>query len=642
MEIAQAFVTIRPETSGFESELVAAVGGQEVDVPLTADTSDLEAGVDSVAGEEVEVAVGADTSDAEGEIDGIDAAPVEVPVTADTADAQASIDDLAGSIDAAAGAAGVGGGAVGGLTTQISSLTGTSAGATAGIGALIGGLAYAVSEGGEAQVTLAQLNQMVANMGANAGVTSQHLQSMATDLQQTAGFSDEAVMAGEAVVLTFQSVRNTADQPIFDRAIKSAADLARTPFGNGDFAGQARLLGRALEDPSASFGRLARSGVTFTQAQQDAITAMQESGNVAGAQAALLDGVDARYGGLAQTVGGTYVGATDRAKEAIGEMAEAMGAQMLPALEAVSLSVIDQVQRLNSWDDALNGALLSGPLQAIMGVGDGIEGVGTVIGELPPGLRDVAAAAAGAGTEMEELARSTDTYLQALFGVPDAQRDLRQSFADLATAMAEGTWDDQAVAMENVVTNTADVIGAMQAQGASQADLDATIYGSIATLAQMRNAGQITGAQFDTLSGQIAGVPHTATTAVTTPGLPESQNRVVTYRGHVYSVPPNWATTFQANTGSAIGSIQALIDKINQLNSTSTGSIASRIGQITAGLRNESAGIDALGADVGRATGGIASINQPQRIALEVDGRVLAEVTNSHNRVLSIAEGYEQ
>lgn len=639
IEIATAFVAIRPQTDGFEAELVAAVGGLEQEVPLTADTSDLEGAVDSVAGEEVEVAVGADTSDAEGAIDGIDAAPVEVPVTANTDEAQASINDLAGSIDAAAGAAGVGGGAVSGLTTQISGLTGMSAGATAGIGALVGGLAYAVSEGGEAQVTLAQLNQMVQNMGANAGVTSPSLQALATDLQQTAGFSDEAVMAGEAVVLTFQSVRNTADQPIFDRAIKSAADLARSPFGNGDIAGQARLLGRALEDPSAAFGRLARSGITFSEAEQQAITAMQESGNMAGAQAALLDAVDARYGGLAQTVGGTYVGATDRAKEAVGEMAEAIGSQMLPALEAVSLSVIDQVDRLNSWDNALNGALFSGPIQAIAGVGDGLEGVGSLVGELPPGLRELASAATLAGNEMEQLNQSTDAYLQALFGVPDAQRDLRQSFGELTTAMATGTWDDQAMAMENVVTNTARIITAQQQQGASQGTLDATIYTSIASLAEMRDAGTITGAQFDTLSGQIRNVPHQATTAVSTPGLPESQNRVVTYRGHVVSVPPDWRTNFTANTGGAISSIQALINKIDELNRTSTGNIASRIGQITAGL-GESAPVGG-GGELTRMP---VAVQAPVTVVHQtvLDGRVLTETVNDINYVGSIAEGYEQ
>ncbi len=621
IEIATAFVAIRPQTDGFESELAAAVGGLEQEVPLTADTSDLEAGVESVAGEEVEVGVTADTSDAEGAIDGIEAAPVEVPVSANTEEAQASINDLGGSIEALSGAAGVGGGAVGGITSELGGLVGLSSGATIGITAVAGGLAYAAGEASEAQVTVGQLDQMVENMGANAGVTSQGLQALATDIQTTAGFSDEAVMAGESMVLMFENVRNTADQPIFDRTIKSAADLARSPAFNGDISSAARTLGRALDDPVAGMSRLRRAGIQLTESQQATITSLQESGDLVGAQAALLDIVDSKVGGLAETYAGTYAGSLDRAKEAVGEMAEALGAQMLPALEAVALSVTDQVQRLNSWDDALNGALLSGPIQAIMGLGDGIEGVGSVVGELPPPLRDTAAAAAEAGAEINDLNQDLDAYLQALFGVPDAQRDLRQSFGELTDAVQTGTWDDQAVAMENVVASTAAMIAKQREQGATTRELDGTIYGSIATLARMRDQGQITGAQFDTLSGQIAAVPHQATTVVSAPGADGALRQLREVKTTIDGIPRSVVVQVSVpNLGAIAADVAGAASSLRSLR----------------GAESASAG----GAALTRPTvGGATSTIVHQTV---LDGRVLTETVNDINYIGAIAEGYEQ
>ena len=495
--------------------------------------------------------------------------------------------------------------------------------ASGGLAALAAGLGYAVSEGGEAQTTIAQLDQMVANMGANAGVTSPSLQALATDIQTTAGFSDEAVMSGESMVLMFENIRNTANQPIFDRTIRSAADLARSPAFNGDISSAARTLGRALDDPTAGMGRLRRAGIQLTEAQQENIKSLQEAGNLEAAQAALLDIVDGKVGGLAESYGSTYAGGVDRAKEAVGEMAEALGAQMLPALEAVSLSVIDQVQRLNSWDDALNGALLSGPIQAIMGVGDGIQGVGTVIGDLPPGLREVAGAANEAGNEMATLNQSLDDYLRALFGVPDAQRDLRQSFGELTTAMSEGTWDDQAMAMENVVASTANMIAKQREQGATTRELDGTIYSSIATLAQMRDAGQITGAQFDRLSGQIAAVPHEATTVVSAPGADGTLRQLQAVQTTINGIPRSIVVQVSVPN---LGAIAA--------------DVAGAASQLRS-LRNAGESTAVGGAALTRPSVGAGATTQVIHQTV-LDGRVLTETVNELNYVGAIAEGYEQ
>ena len=466
MEIGTAFVTIRPETSGFEAELAAAVSPTPVDVPVTADVSDAEGAIESIDGTDVEVGVTADTSDAEGAIESIDAPPIEQQVTVDTSAAEADLGGLGDQVSGLASGLGGGGGATGALDAFSGAALGaggaSSIAASGGLAALAAGLGYAVSEGSEAQVTLAQLEQVVANSGANAGVTSSGLQDMASSLQRTAGFSDEAVMSGQAMVLMFANVRNVAGQPIFDRTIQSAADLARSPFGNGSISDSARTLGRALQDPASSFGRLARQGITFTDAQEQTITAMQESGDMAGAQAAMLDVLDGKVGGAADAYSGTFAGSVDRAKEAVGEMAEELGTGLLPILDAVSESVIDQVDRLNSWDQAVNGALLSGPVQAALeSLNGGFEANGSVVGDLAGSYTAAADAAdtyaasqqaaadAVSGTlpQLGDIISTADRAGEA-FGVLNASSDPQVIIDNLSLALV--AWDDFQANIETI------------------------------------------------------------------------------------------------------------------------------------------------------------------------------------------------
>ena len=528
MEIATAFVSIRPEASNFASDLTAAVGGQSLDVPVTADTSDAEAAVSDIAGDDVEVGVDADTADAEaaiesvsdnievgvgadvseaqGEIDSLEGSEIETKVTADTSEA---VDQVGGLTDELSGLTGGGSGAAGALDAFSGAAIGSS-GAAAGmvgpVAAIAAGFGFAVSEASEAQVTLGQLEQILGNVGGSAGVTSSGLQAIATELQQSAGFSDEAVMAGESMVLMFQNVRNTANQPIFDRTIQSAADLARSPFGNGSISDSARTLGRALQDPASSFGRLARQGITFTASQEQAITAMQESGDMAGAQAAMLDILDGKVGGAADQYGGTFAGAVDKAKESVGELAESFGSTLLPMLEAVSLSIVDQVDRLQTWDAAVGGILLSGPLQAMAGVGDGMEAAGTLMGDLASQTNSAADAAdayaasqqaaadAVAGTlpQLGDIITGADRAGEA-FGVLNAASDPQVIIDNLSMALV--AWDDFQTNIQTISAWGPNIAGELQALGPAVAGglTNALAQGGIATVVEL-----------DTLVAQIA------------------------------------------------------------------------------------------------------------------------------------------
>ena len=338
-------------------------------MPVVADTADAEAAVEDIAASDVEVPVEADTSDAEAAIESIEAPTIEAEVTADTSQAEEQVSGLG---DALSGL--VGGEGAGGATSALDAFSGAALGAgsassiaaTGGIAALFAGLGYAVSEGAEAQVVLAETDNLLDRTGAGAYLTAQRMSDLAGEVQGYAGVSDEAVLSGENMLLGFRNVsaQGAVLNGVFERTVRLGADVATR---TGDVTSAIALLGRAVDDPTAGMNRLRAARIQLTDAEKASITAMQESGDLLGAQQALLDAVDSRVGGLAETYGTQFTGSVDRAKEKVGELAEVTGTSLLPALEAVSESVIDQIDRLDSWNEALNGALLSGPVQAIMG-----------------------------------------------------------------------------------------------------------------------------------------------------------------------------------------------------------------------------------------------------------------------------------
>lgn len=175
-------------------------------------------------------------------------------------------------------------------------------------------------------------------------------------------------------------------------------------------------------------------------------------------------------------------------------------------------------------------------------------------------MRDTATAAEEAAASIEELSAEIDDYLSGLFDVPAAQRDAQQAITDLATVMtdSESTWNDQAEAQEGVVRSTAQMIDAMNQQGATQPELDATIQNTIGMLRAERDAGHITQEQFRNLSGEIRNVPHKASTEVVAPGLMNVYHQTQDYRGELNRVD----TTNPTSSVSAPGLASSLNDAI--------------------------------------------------------------------------------
>jgi hypothetical protein len=207
-------------------------------------------------------------------------------------------------LSASARGAIVGSGAFRGLGRSIAFASGTFLG---GFGLTLA-LRTAVDEMQNAARVGAQTSQVIKTTGGAAGVTARQVDVLAKAVMEKAGIDDEAVKSAENLLLTFTEVRNEVGKGnnIFTQATKATVDmaaaLANARGGSPDLAGAAIQVGRALNDPIQGLTALRRVGVSFTSAQVEQIKALEQSGQIMGAQKLILQELQREFGGTAAKV----------------------------------------------------------------------------------------------------------------------------------------------------------------------------------------------------------------------------------------------------------------------------------------------------------------------------------------------------
>ena len=209
----------------------------------------------------------------------------------------------------------------------------------AGFGAaLISGI-QGVTEGEDA---IAQLDAVLKSTGGSAGVARKDLLDMADQMQKTTKFTQEEVLSAESLLLTFTNI----GKETFPRATKAAGDMA-TALGT-DMAGQSIALGKALNDPTKGITALTKVGVTFTEEQKKSIKAMQESGDMAGAQTVILKELEKEFGNSAIAAGKTFSGQLEILKNAFGEVTESLAVKFMPYLQKFMDFVVSNMPQIEN------------------------------------------------------------------------------------------------------------------------------------------------------------------------------------------------------------------------------------------------------------------------------------------------------
>jgi len=230
----------------------------------------------------------------------------------------------------------------------------------------------------ESEKATRKLEQVFKSMGETSGKSAKQAQEFASSLMMEIAVDDENIIAVQTKLATFEKViKNTAGtSEIFERATKAAFDLEAAGFGEG--TQNAVQLGKALQDPIKGINALARSGVTFTNAEKNKIKALVESGQHLKAQKILLSAVEKQVGGVAKA----NATATARIKIAFGEVVEKIGGALLPMLERFSKWVDKFLPKITKWiDDNQELVTAIASVAAIVSVASlAISGLSFVVG----------------------------------------------------------------------------------------------------------------------------------------------------------------------------------------------------------------------------------------------------------------------
>jgi hypothetical protein len=196
-----------------------------------------------------------------------------------------------------------------------------------------------IDSASESQQAVFELEAVLRATGGAAGLTSEELQGMADGLQNMTRFSDEAILGGQSMLLTFRNI----GEDTFPRATEAMLDMA-TMFGSIDSA--AVQLGKALNDPIAGISALQRIGIQFTDEQKEMIQNFMDVGDVASAQNIILKEVEMQIGGLAIAMGETFAGKIDILKNKLDSLKELIGGPIIAVLGELAGAFMEKFDAL--------------------------------------------------------------------------------------------------------------------------------------------------------------------------------------------------------------------------------------------------------------------------------------------------------
>lgn len=202
----------------------------------------------------------------------------------------------------------------------------------------------------DAEFELAQLEATVRSTGGAAGFTADQLVAYADSLELVSTKSSGEIQSGLSRLLTYSGI--TGEK--FKEAAQATLDMS-VALGV-DMTSAAETVGKALNYPIEGLGALSKQGFIFTEEQKEQIRVMTEAGDLAGAQAIILDELRASYEGSGAAARDTLGGALIAVKNAFGAALTANG-QFSEALTDLLNSVAAIIPRVRDYFDQFVGGI---------------------------------------------------------------------------------------------------------------------------------------------------------------------------------------------------------------------------------------------------------------------------------------------
>lgn len=220
----------------------------------------------------------------------------------------------------------------------------TAAAVKAAASAVVGFVKDSISAYSESEKSSAQLSATLKSTNHAAGLTAEQLKRMASELQNTTAFEDDAIVSAQSLLLTFTKIGGET----FPRAQKAVLDMAQA-LGM-DLPSAAQLAGKMLNDPVEGMALGVRYGIRFTETQKEMAKSMVESGNAAQAQSIILAELEKRFSGSSEAYAQTFGGLAEQVKNAWGDVQEDIGKgfadEFKPILEEVKKWIVDNKDTL--------------------------------------------------------------------------------------------------------------------------------------------------------------------------------------------------------------------------------------------------------------------------------------------------------
>lgn len=160
-----------------------------------------------------------------------------------------------------------------------------------------------------------KLGAVLKATGNAAGLTADEIKKLAGERQALTNFGDEDTINAAGLLASFKEIKGDA----FKGAIPLIQDMSAA-MGQ-DLKASAIQLGKALNDPIAGIGAMSRVGVQFTYQQKEMIKGLVESGQMAKAQAVIMNELKSEFGGTAEAMADPLT----QASNAWGDFKEQVG-----------------------------------------------------------------------------------------------------------------------------------------------------------------------------------------------------------------------------------------------------------------------------------------------------------------------------
>jgi hypothetical protein len=181
----------------------------------------------------------------------------------------------------------------------------------------------------------AQTEAVLKSTGTTANGTAKDIENLAGSLEALTATEAETIQEGANLLLTFKNIQNQAGigNDIFNQTTAAMVDVARAMGTSA--ATEAIRLGKALNDPIKGISALSRVGIQFTEDQRNQIKALQQAGDLMGAQKIILAELQSQFGGSGAAYAKTFTGQLELMGHELGTIGEQATMAVMPALQGM-------------------------------------------------------------------------------------------------------------------------------------------------------------------------------------------------------------------------------------------------------------------------------------------------------------------